>query len=347
MLRLPSFRYRAPTRLTTASKILAEEGPQAMLMAGGTDLLPNMKRRQQVPETVVSLGGIERLRSLHQGLALTLGAGITLTELVQSNLVREKHRGLWQAAAQVASPQLRNRATLGGNLCLDTRCSYYNQTYEWREAIGFCMKKDGETCWVAPGSSICLAVSSTDTAPVLVALRAKVKLTSTRGDRILRLEDFYDNDGIHYLKKEPDEILTSVDLDQVEGWRSTYWKLRRRGSIDFPVLGVAAAAQFAGDGTVEDARIVLGAVSSAPRRAPKSDAILIGGKLTDDRIAEAAEEASKVAKPMDNADFTLHWRKKVATRFVTYALKELRGDDMTATRKRVARHAFEGIVETV
>lgn len=343
MLRLPEFRYLEPTHLTAAARILEAEGTDAMLLAGGTDLLPNMKRRHQTPKTVIALKGIERLRTIHKGLSLTVGAGITLTEIVQSRLLRERHTGLWQAAAQVASPPLRNRATLGGNLCLDTRCTYYNQTYEWRKAIDFCMKKDGETCWVAPGSSVCLAVSSTDTAPALVALRAKIKLTSAHGDRIVRLEDLYDNDGIHYLKKEQGEILTSIDLDQVDEWKSTYWKLRKRGSIDFPVLGVAAAAKLHDDGTVEDARVVLGAVASAPRRAPKADEILIGKKLTDDVIAEASEEASKVAKPMDNTDFTLHWRKKVAAKFVTYALQELRGDDMAATRKTVARHALEGV----
>ena len=343
MLRLPRFRYLAPTHITEAARILASEGNDAMLLAGGTDLFPNMKRRQQTPGTVVALRDVERMREIGSGLSLTIGAGITLTEIVQSDLIRKRHAGLWQAAAQVASPQLRNMATVGGNLCLDTRCSYYNQTLEWRKAIDYCMKKDGEVCWVAPGSPTCLAVSSTDTAPALVSLRAKVKLTAANGDRMLRLEDLYANDGIHYLTKDHGEILTLVELDQVDDWKSTYWKLRRRGSIDFPVLGVAAAAKFAKDGTVEDCRVVLGAVASAPRRAPKADAILIGNRLTDDIIAQAADEGSKVAKPMDNTDFTLHWRKKVAAKFITYALRELRGDDMQATRSRVAHHDLAAV----
>ncbi len=341
MLRLPRFRYLEPTQITEAARILAAEGADAMLLAGGTDLFPNMKRRQQTPATVVALRGVERMREIGSGHCLTIGAGITLTEIVQSDLIRSRHAGLWQAAAQVASPQLRNMATAGGNLCLDTRCSYYNQTMEWRKAIDFCMKKDGAVCWVAPGSPKCIAVSSTDTAPALISLRAKVKLTSAHGDRMIRLEDLYANDGIRYLTKEHDEILTLVELDQVDNWRSTYWKLRRRGSIDFPVLGVAASAKLAGDGTVEDCRVVLGAVASAPVRALKADAILIGSKLTDDVITRAAAEAAKVAKPMDNTDFTLHWRKKVASGFVTYALRELRGDDMRETRSRIARHDLE------
>src|SRR5262249_54002220 len=155
---------------------------------------------------------------------------------------------------------LRNMGTIGGNLCLDTRCNYYDQNYEWRKAIDFCMKKDGETCWVATSSPKCLAVSSTDTAPALIALGASVTLLSASGTRTVPVEALYSNDGIHYLTRRPDEILTSVRVPRLAGWRSTYWKLRRRGSFDFPVLSVAAAARFAKDGTIEDARIVLGAV---------------------------------------------------------------------------------------
>ena len=138
--------------------------------------------------------------------------------------------------------------TLGGNLCLDTRCNYYDQNYEWRKAINFCMKKDGKTCWVATSSPKCLAVSSTDTAPALLALDATVTLVSAEKTRKIALADLYRNDGIHYLTRQPTEILTAIDVPRLEGWRSTYWKLRRRGSFDFPVLSVAAALKLAPDG---------------------------------------------------------------------------------------------------
>jgi 4-hydroxybenzoyl-CoA reductase subunit beta len=313
-----------------------------MLLAGGTDLLPNMKRRQQTPRTVIALRGVRQLRDVSTGFGLTLGAGLTLTDVVQDDVVRTRFRGLWQAAAQVATPHLRNMGTLGGNLCLDTRCTYYDQNEEWRRAIDFCMKKDGETCWVAPGSPRCLAVSSTDTAPALLALGAHVKLVTKNDERVLPLDDLYANDGIRYLTRRPDEILTEVLLDDGEGWRSAYWKLRRRGSFDFPVLSAAAAVRLADDGTtVEEARIVLGAVASRPQASPEAAQALIGRALTDDVVEEAATIASKVAKPMDNTDFTLHWRKRVAREFVTYALHELRGDDMRATRARIARHSLE------
>jgi 4-hydroxybenzoyl-CoA reductase subunit beta len=225
--------------------------------------------------------------------------------------------------------------TLGGNLCLDTRCSYYNQSYEWRKAIDFCMKRDGETCWVATASKRCLAVTSTDTAPALMALGASVRLVSSSGEREVPLASFYRNDGIDYMVRRADEILAEVLLPANAGWRSTYWKLRRRGSFDFPVLGVAAAAKLAADGTVEAARLVLGAVSSHPL-VIKADA-LAGRKLTDEAITEIAETAQSRAKPMDNTDLDLRWRKGVTAEYVRYALRELRGDDMRETRMRTAR----------
>ena len=335
MMRLPWFDYRAPRSVEEAAKILAWEGNGAMLIAGGTDLLPNMKRRHQMPATLVSLRNIEALKQVANGNGLRLGAALTLTEVLAVRGLRDRYRGLAQAAAQVATPQLRNMGTLGGNLCLDTRCTYYNQNYEWRKAIDFCMKKDGEVCWVATASKRCLAVSSTDTAPALIALGARVKLVSAAGEREIALAELYQNDGIEYLKRKPDEILTEVLLPKPDGWKSSYWKLRRRGSFDFPLLGVAAAAKLAADGTVEAARLVLGAVSSHPL-VIKSEA-LVGQKLTDDVIAEIGEAAQSRAKPMDNADMDLRWRKHVVADFAGYALRELRGDDMSAMRLRIAK----------
>jgi 4-hydroxybenzoyl-CoA reductase subunit beta len=334
MMRLPWFEFRAPRSLAEAAKILAGEGPQAMLIAGGTDLIPNMKRRHQSPKTLVSLRGIEELRKANG----TLGAGLTLTDLVESAAVKQRYRGLWQAAAQVATPHLRNMGTLGGNLCLDTRCTYYNQSHEWRQAIDFCLKKDGETCWVATASKRCVAVSSTDTAPALIALDAQVKLVCAAGEREVALADLYRNDGIDYLARRPDEILTEVHVPQ--GWRSSYWKLRRRGSFDFPVLGVAVAAKLAADGTVEAARVALGAAASRPFLVEKAGEFLKGRKLTDETIAEASTLIASRAKPMDNTDLDLYWRKDVASSFAGYALREVRGDDLREARRRIARQAL-------
>ena len=338
MMRLPWFGYRAPRSVAEAARILAGEGPNAMLLAGGTDLLPNMKRRQQTPATLVALRGVSELRTIANVTGLALGASVTLSEVAGARVVREKYRGLLQAAVQVATPHLRNMATLGGNLCLDTRCSYYDQSHEWRKAIDFCLKKDGETCWVATASKRCVAVSSTDTAPALIALRASVKLVSAAGEREVALEDLYRNDGIEYLARGPDEILTEIRLPDSTGWQSTYWKLRRRGSFDFPVLGVAAAVKAARDGTVEEARIALGAVASRPFLVAKAGELLVGRKLNDETIAEVAAAVGSRAKPLDNADMDIYWRKQVTPDFVGYALRELRGDDMRTTRIRIARH---------
>jgi 4-hydroxybenzoyl-CoA reductase subunit beta len=329
MLRLPWFDYRSPRSVTEAAKILAGEGPAAMLVAGGTDLLPNMKRRHQTPKVLVSLKGIEALKKVNG----SFGAGLTLTEVLKIDNIPAALR---QAAAQVATPHLRNMGTLGGNLCLDTRCTYYNQNYEWRQAIDFCLKKDGNTCWVATASKRCVAVSSTDTAPALIALNAEIRLESAGGERWMPVASLYQNDGIDYLSRKPDEILTAVKIPA--GWKSTYWKLRRRGSFDFPILGVAVALKFSGD-VIEDARVALGAAASRPFLVDKASEFLKGKKLTDEVIAEASILVASRAKPLDNTDMDLYWRKQVADDFAGYALRELRGDDMRDTRMRIARQA--------
>ena len=327
MMRLPWFEHRAPASVQEAARILAGEGPDAMLIAGGTDLLPNMKRRQMAPKILVSLRHIPELKKNGS----VLGAGTTLTEIVRNT---ELPLGLRQAAHQVATVHLRNMGTIGGNLCLDTRCNYYNQNYEWRKAIDFCLKKDGDICWVATASKRCVAASSTDCAPALMALSARVKLVSSAGEREVALEDLYNNDGIDYLKRRPDEILTEIHIPS--GFKSTYWKLRRRGAFDFPVLGVGAAVRFSGD-VVDEARIALGAVASRPFLVDKANAFLKGKPLTDEVIDEASRLVASRAKPMDNADLDLYWRKDVTAQFTSYALRELRCDEMSETRLRIAR----------
>jgi 4-hydroxybenzoyl-CoA reductase subunit beta len=323
MMRLPSFQYRAPRTVAEAAASLAENPAETMLLGGGTDLLPNMKRRQQTPRTVIGLRWVRELREIHNGRGLTIGAGATLTQVIGDPRVRESYAGLVQAASQVATPHLRNMGTIGGNLCLDTRCTYYDQTYDWRKSIGFCMKKDGATCWVATSSPKCLAVSSTDTAPMLQALGATVTLVSARGARELPVAELFANDGMHYLTRQPDEILTTITLPPSDGWRSAYRKLRRRGSFDFPVAAAAVAAKFDGPEIV-DIRIVLGAVASRPLASDAAAAVLRGRRPTDDLIAEAAAAAADIAKPMDNTDFELVWRKMMARTLVRDALNDIR-----------------------
>ena len=319
MLRLPSFAYLQPKTVAEALRMKSDAGPDAMYVAGGTDLYPNMKRRHQEPKTVISLIAIPDLRRAD---TTTLGACLTLSELT----ARPPDRltaAVSTAARLVSTPLLRNMGTLGGNLCLDTRCNYYNQSYEWRKSIDFCMKKDGAICWVAPSSPRCWAVSSSDIAPVMVALGAEYRLVGPQGERVVPAGRFYNNDGINYLTKQPDEILADVRLPGPNGWDAVYHKLRRRGSFDFPVLGVAAWIQWKGKHVV-DARIVLGGVASYPQEIPDAGEALKGAPLSDESVAAAAEAAYRPSKPMDNTDFDLSWRKQMTRVYVTRAIEELR-----------------------
>jgi 4-hydroxybenzoyl-CoA reductase subunit beta len=328
MIRLPAFTYVAPTSVEHAVRAVADAGPDAMLVAGGTDLYPNMKRRQFEPKTLVGLRRIRELRGVHGSIreGMRIGACTTLTAVATHAGLAEGYRGLATAAGLVSSPQLRNMGTLGGNVCVDTRCNYYNQSYEWRKAIGFCMKRDGDICLVAPGSPRCWAVSSSDTAPALWSLGAEVRLLGPGGERTVPIGALYQDDGIQYLSKRADEILTEIVLPPADGWRSAYLKLRRRGAFDFPILGVAAAVRLEGD-VVREARIVLGAVASLPREASRAAAVLVGQRLTSEVIEAAADAAAGPARPLDNTDLTHPYRKKVTRVHVARALARIAGLD--------------------
>jgi 4-hydroxybenzoyl-CoA reductase subunit beta len=325
MLRLPEFRYLAPHTLDEATRMLAEHGPQAMVVAGGTDLYPNMKRRQQEPPVVVGLRGIGELRGITRSDGhVKIGATATLHAVATDPIVGQHFPALASAAGLVSTPHLRRMGTLGGNLCLDTRCTYYDQNYHWRKSIDFCMKKDGAICWVAPQSRRCWAVSSSDTAPVAVMLRAKFQLVSAAGERIVEAGDFFRDDGIDYLTRRADEILSTVEVPLHPGWHMTYQKLRRRGSFDFPILGVAAAARLT-DGVVEDVRLVLGAVGSSPVDQSNLAQSLIGTRPTWAAIKAVATEAHKGARPLDNTDLNYAWRKKMARVYIERALGRVCG----------------------
>ncbi|MBX6330617.1 MAG: FAD binding domain-containing protein [Gemmatimonadaceae bacterium] len=324
MLRLPPFRLVEPRTVYQAVVAHAELG-DAAYVAGGTDLYPNMKRRQQTPRNVISLARIPELTEISGTPAegVRIGAGVTLTQLARHPMIVEHYPAVARAAAMVSTPLLRNMGTIGGNLLLDTRCNYYDQTYEWRKAIDFCMKRDGAVCWVAPSSPRCWAVQSSDGAPVAVAIGAELTLASVHGARRIPASALYRNDGIQYLAKEPGELLVSYLLPPAGAWRATYHKLRRRGAFDFPVLGVAARLDFAPDGVVTAARIVLGAVASLPLEVPEAAAAIVGKPLDPTTIAAAAEAAFRPAKPMDNTDFPLAWRKEMVRVYVRRALEEL------------------------
>ncbi len=331
MMRLPKFEYRTPRTIAEAVKIIGDTGPEAQFVAGGTDLYPNMKRRQQTPRTVIS---VMRLSELNQvtgagGQGLVIGASVTLTDIIEIEIIKRDYPVIASAARTISTPILRNMGTIGGNLLLDTRCNYYDQNYEWRKGINFCLKKDGDVCWVAPGSSKCWAVQSSDLVPVMVAIGAKFRLASTLGERMIDAAGFYNDDGIDYLKKRPDELLVDIHLPPTNGWRASYHKLRRRGAFDFPVLGVAACIHYRTGkdsdriSEVTDAKIVLGAIAPSPIQVTEAERELIGQPFDDDHIQAAAEACYNKARPLDNTDFVMNWRKQMTRQYTLRALKEL------------------------
>jgi 4-hydroxybenzoyl-CoA reductase subunit beta len=320
MLRLPRFRHEVPATAREAARMVAEHPPgRAMLVAGGTDLFPNLKRRQFEVDLLVQVPPAAAIEGDARS-GFTLGATVTLASVARHPGLAAAFPGYAEAAGEVSSPPLRNAGTIGGNLCVDTRCNYYNQTHEWRKAIGFCMKKDGEICLVAPGSPRCWAVSSSDTAPVAIALGATVVLARPDGERELPLAALYRDDGIDYLAKQPHEVVTALRLPAAAGVRTAYIKVRRRGSIDFPIAGCGVALRLDGD-VVTDARVVLSAVGSHPVEARAAGEFLAGKRLDDEVVIEAAALAAKPAKPLDNADLSYVWRKRMVRVAVEDAIR--------------------------
>jgi 4-hydroxybenzoyl-CoA reductase subunit beta len=324
MMRLPRFDYLPASSTAEAAQLLAEH-PGAQLVGGGTDLFPKMKRGQLEPRVLVGLRRVPELSGIHSDGGATIGAGTRLHELAGAPEIARRYPALARAASLVASPQIRNAGTVGGNLCVDTRCNYYDLPYDRRCAHGFCLKTgNSDICRLAPGGDRCWAVSSTDLAPVGHVLGGSVRLVSTRGERTLPIAQLYTmDDGIEYLRKQPDEIVTAIMLPPAGGLRATYVKFRRRGAIDFPLLGVAAAVRTDADGTCTEARLVLGAVATAPLPVPQAAELLVGVALTEETITAAADAAMSATKPMDALDLPLAYRRRMVKVHVVRALREL------------------------
>ena len=322
MLRLPRFEYVKPSSLNDAIRLRTEHLDSSMYVAGGTDVYPKMKRRQFQPKYLISLAAVVDSGITVQTQGTSIGAGTTLTSVASDPTIRAQYTALAEAAHLVSTPQLRNMGTIGGNVCLDTRCNWYDQSLFWRTAEGFCMKTHGDVvCRVATSSPRCLAVASADTVPALIALRASIYIHRSNESRSLFIADCYRDDGIRYITLEPGDVVTRVMLPPSEGWRSTYLKQRDRGSFDFPIAGVAAAVQWDG-GLVKDARIAITALGSRPVVVDATP--LVGTKLDDDAISAVADAAHKAARPMDNTSGTISQRKRAARVFTERALRSLR-----------------------
>lgn len=324
MLRLPEFTYVAPRSLHEAVRLLSDSGPDGALMAGGTDLLPHMKRRQRTPRVIIGLRHLAELRGLRgaREAGVAIGAASTLAEVARHPEIIAGYPALAQAIGQIATPAIRQMGTVGGNLLIETRCACYDLPAHTREALGHCLKDGGPICLVAPRSPRCWAIASSDTAPILIALGARTRLVAAGGERVVPLAELYRDDGLRPLSMRPGEILTEILLPP-SGARAAYRKVRRRGAIDFPMLGVAVAMRYAPDGVVADARIVLGAIASAPVTAHAAADALTGRTLDPPTVAAAAEAAAKVARPLENADLAAAWRKHMVRVTVERALRDL------------------------
>lgn len=325
MLRLPPFRYHRPDTADAAVSLLGEYGTDAMVVAGGTDLVPNMKHRLFEPKHLVALKGIDELRGIREDEGwLRIGAAETLTAVAESPVVRQRFPALADAAGHVAGPQLRNSGTLGGNLCLDTRCTYYNQTAFWRGALGYCLKKDGTVCHVTRVGKKCVAAHSADTPPVLMVLDAVAELVGPDGRRELPVRDFFVADGVANTRREPGEIVTAIRIPLASaGRRSAYAKLRQRKSIDFPLLTVAVAADLEDDGTVRAVEGVVTALGSRPKELSGWSEIAAGRRLDDELLTELAQRAHKQCHPLENIIVDPEWRRAMVPVYVRRALEKL------------------------
>jgi 4-hydroxybenzoyl-CoA reductase subunit beta len=326
VLRLPTFQLERPRTLRAALEILAENGSSAMVVAGGTDLLPNLKHELFSPQVLVSLAEIPELRCVREhGGGLELGAMTTLEELAESALVRARAPALAQAAGMVAGPQLRTMGTLGGNVLLDTRCQWYNQSYFWRSALGFCLKKDGTTCHVVAGGQKCVAAASNDTAPALMTLGATLLLEGPSGARELAIDELWTADGIQNKKLLPGEILTALRVPALpRGHRGAYGKLRERGSIDFPLLGVAVRLDGDARGAIERADVVVTALAAQPKRLRGVQDHLAGvpleGAAFDEAVERVAEQAYRQCRPLENIPGDADWRREMVPVWVRRTL---------------------------
>lgn len=319
---LPSFQLLRPKTIDDAVSLMAKYQGEVKIVAGGTDLLPSMKQKLFTPAYVLDLRGVRELRGIRNlpGDGIEIGAMTPLSAIEHSPVIRKDYPVLYHAVKTVASPVLRNMGTLGGNVCLDTRCLWYNQSLLWRKSCGFCLKKDGDLCHVAPGGKFCWAAFSGDTPPALLCLGAELEIAGPSGLRRTPLSDFYVNDGIVRLHLAANEIVTRVYLPEVSaGWRGSYQKLRVRGSIDYPLAGVAVALKMK-SGHVEDARVAITALNPAPFLVKDADAHLVGVVPSDEIAERIGDLAARTAKPLTTSALTPEYRREMVRVFTKRAV---------------------------
>jgi 4-hydroxybenzoyl-CoA reductase subunit beta len=321
---LSEFQLARPRTLPDALAHLRDHAGNIRILAGGTDLLPSMRQKLFEPEHVLDLRQIKELKGIREAeQGIEIGGLTSLHEIEHSALLRQQYTVLTEAAKTVASPLIRHMGTIGGNVCLDTRCLWYNQSLTWRKSCGFCIKKDGDLCHVAPGGSKCWAAFSADTPPALLCLNAEVEIASASGTRRIPLRDFYTGEGDNYRTLQPSELVTKIILPRSSsGCRGAYRKLRVRGSIDYPLAGVAVVVKRS-TGQVQDIQIALTAVNPAPVLVKGLTALMNQGQIDDNAAEYAGELAARTAKPLTTSALTPEYRREMIRVFTKRTLLAL------------------------
>lgn len=323
-MRLKEFKHYEPRSLSEVCSLLKEYGNKATVMAGGTDLIVRMKYGVTRPVHLINLKKVEGLNNICEvGKALHIGALATLTQVRSSSLVKERYPVLAEAALSVGAAQLQNMGTIGGNICLEPRCWYFQQGNSWRQSRPNCFKNSGAVCYMAKGSKRCYALYSGDTAAALLALGAKVRLVSLGGERTIPLENFFIDDGMHHTDLLPGEVLAEIIIPPPAGeQRGTYLKYRKRGAVDFPIVGVAAVLNKQ-PGLSPHARIAVTGAGSLPFLIAIPKEIISGESLTSEMIIQLAEAARKQAKPVSHMEVSPSHRKQLVGVLVKDALEKL------------------------
>jgi 4-hydroxybenzoyl-CoA reductase subunit beta len=325
VLRLHPYEYHRPATVEEAIALLAEHAGDVMPIAGGTDLVPNMKHKLFTPGHLVSVRGIQEMRGISEDArGFTIGAATTLDAMARDTVVRQSLPSLARACALVSGPQLRRMGTIGGNVCLDTRCTYYNQTLFWRKALGYCLKKDGDACHVVKGGTRCVAAHSADAATALLPLEAELRITGPEGERTTPISSFFTSDGMWNRRMQPAELLVSVRVPRPDArTRHSFQKLRARDSIDFPMLNLAVRVDFAEDEAVTGLQMAASGMGSYPRKIGKLEAIAEGSPLTGAVVEEIAQQAFRQCHPLENLPVDAEWRRAMVPVLVRRALSEI------------------------
>jgi 4-hydroxybenzoyl-CoA reductase subunit beta len=322
---LSRFEYLKPTRVEEAIAHLGRLGKEAKILAGGTDLLVQMKKRRASPRYLIDLMSISELARIEdQDGEIRIGSGVTLASLEKSPLIKDRSRSLWEGVRVIATPQLRNMGTIGGNLCVETRCKYMDFSHPWgREISGKCFKRGGNVCHVVKGGNRCHAIMAGDLATALIALESKVVIRG-QSERTIPLEDLYTGEGKGVLRINSDELLTQIRIPSLPPHSGTsFLKYRWRESLDFPIVSAAAwVVKDAKQGTCQDIRLVLGALASAPFRVKKTEDLLRKKMLSNQTIEEAVKEGMKGIPIVSCSRIPVNYIRNMARTFALRAIKE-------------------------